>query len=85
MEKLCDRLLEMCNKSVEPSKNHSMDKLCRGLVRLTSMRLVRVHPCSGEPAAGLFLFIRRGKATAMGVGDGQSSTKMPVTSGLVFL
>jgi len=38
MEKLCDRLLEVCNKNAEPSKNHSMDKICRGLIRLTNLR-----------------------------------------------
>ena len=47
MEKLCDRLLEVCNKGVEPSKNHSMDKLCRGLVRLTSTRyIIRACVCA---------------------------------------
>ena len=38
--KLSDKLLEVCNKQVDPAKNHSMDKLCRGLTRLTNSRLV---------------------------------------------
>ena len=40
MVKLSDKLLEVCNKQVEAAKNHSMDKLCRGLTRLTNSRLV---------------------------------------------
>ena len=40
MVKLSDKLLEVCNKHVDPGKNHSMDKLCRGLTRLTNSRLV---------------------------------------------
>lgn len=40
MVKLTDKLLEVCNKSAEPSKNYSMDKICRGLIRLTNSRYV---------------------------------------------
>ena len=40
--KLSDKLLEVCNKHVDPGKNHSMDKLCRGLTRLTNSRLACV-------------------------------------------
>jgi len=40
MVKLSDKLLEVCNKHVEVAKGYSMDKLCRGLTRLTSSRFV---------------------------------------------
>lgn len=43
MVKLTDKLLEVCNKSAEPSKNYSMDKICRGLIRLTNSRYVRMY------------------------------------------
>ena len=37
MSKLSDKLLEVCNKHVEPGKN-TMDKMCRSLPRLISSR-----------------------------------------------
>ena len=40
MVKLTDKLLEVCNKPAEPSKNYSMDKICRGLIRLTNSQYV---------------------------------------------
>lgn len=40
MVKLTDKLLEVCNKAAEPSKNYSMDKVCRGLIRLTKSKYV---------------------------------------------
>ena len=40
MVKLSDKLLEVCNKPAEPSKNYSMDKICRGLIRLTNNQYV---------------------------------------------
>lgn len=41
MVKLGDRLLEVCNKQTE-AKTYTMDKLCRGLARLTSSRYVNI-------------------------------------------
>lgn len=40
MVKLTDKLLEVCNKPAEPSKSYSMDKICRGLIRLTNSQWV---------------------------------------------
>eukprot|EP00731_Ephydatia_muelleri_P024256 Em0016g527a len=36
MVRLCDRLLEVCNKPVDSGKTYQMDKISRGLIRLTS-------------------------------------------------
>ncbi len=36
MMRLSDRLLEVCNKMVEPMKSHTMDRICRGMARLTN-------------------------------------------------
>ena len=34
--KLTDKLLDVCNKPAEPSKNYTMDKICHSLMRLTT-------------------------------------------------
>jgi serine/threonine-protein kinase ATR len=36
MVRLTDKLLEVCNKPAESGKTYSMDKICRGLTRLTT-------------------------------------------------
>ena len=38
--RLTDKLLEVCNKPAESGKTYSMDKICRGLTRLTTAEYV---------------------------------------------
>ena len=40
MVRLTDKLLEVCNKPAESGKTYSMDKICRGLTRLTTAEYV---------------------------------------------
>ncbi len=40
MNKLSDKLLELCNKQVDTGKSFTMDRFCRNLPRLISSRLV---------------------------------------------
>ena len=60
MVKLSDKLLDVCNKHVEVAKSYSMDKLCRGLTRLTSSRLahsVCSELCSPHSASNHTAFV----------------------------
>lgn len=55
MVKLTDKLLEVSNKSAEPSKNYSMDKICRGLIRLTNSRHVYIY--NSQTFANIWIFV----------------------------